>query len=150
MVDSREKGARAESAVKEELRKLTGLKWERTPGSGALNQVHKLKGDLYVPNEANLYCVEVKHYSDSQINHSLIAGKSPILIEWWQQAVRQGIQVERLPLLIFKHDRSKLFCAFDTFPTSDYPYIFISRDNLEFYISLLDDFIKYEKPKFIK
>ena len=57
MVDSREKGARAELAVKKELIRLTGLAFQRVPGSGALAPVHGLKGDPYIPNEENLYAI---------------------------------------------------------------------------------------------
>ena len=61
MVDSREKGARAETVARDALRKLSKLQWERTPGSGALDPKHLLKGDLYIPGEKNLFVVEVKH-----------------------------------------------------------------------------------------
>lgn len=149
MVDSRDKGARAETIVKETLKKLTGLKWERTPGSGALDAKHSLKGDLYLPNEKNNYCVEVKHYKDDHLTSAILTGKSPQLIEWWQQATRQGAQVGRKPLLIFKHDRSKLFVAFEDMPTQDYRHIFLSIDGYEFYIAQLEEFINKEKPKFI-
>jgi hypothetical protein len=149
MVDSRDKGARAETVVRDTLRKATGLGWERTPLSGALDPKHGMKADLYIPNEKNLYAVEVKHYADCHIDHSLISGKSPQLLEWWDQAVRGAEQTNKQPLLIFKHDRSKLYTAFSFFPEGSYPYIFVSKDNREFYISLLDDFLKYEQPKFI-
>jgi hypothetical protein len=149
MVDSRQKGSRAELVVRDVLRELTGLKWERTPGSGALNVVHQLKGDLYVPNEKNYYSVEVKHYKDCHIDHTLITGKNPQLLEWWKQCLRQAQQTERKPLLIFKHDRSKLFCAFYDIPSGDFPHIYVDRENHIFFIALLEDFIKHEKPKFI-
>ena len=149
MVDVRAKGATAETKARDELRLLTGLKWERVPGSGALDPKHQLKRDLYVPGEKNLYSVEVKHYKDCHIDHSLITGKSPQLIEWWSQAVRQGQQVSKEPLLIFKHDRSKFFCAFLDMPESNFPFIMVSTHCHEFYISLLSDFIKYNNPKFI-
>lgn len=149
MVDSKEKGARAETVARDALRKYTGLKWERVPGSGALDEKHGLKGDLYLPNEKNRYCVEVKHYADSHISHTLITGKTPQLIEWWEQTLRQARQTNRMPLLIFKHDRSKLFVAFIEMPTSTYPYIFVNKEGYEFYISLLEDFITHEKPNFI-
>jgi hypothetical protein len=150
MVDVRAKGATAETKARDELRKLTGLKWERVPGSGALDPKHQLKGDLYVPGEGNLYCVEMKHYKDNHLDSTLLTGKSPQLLEWWSQATRQGTQVDKEPLLIFKHDRSKLFCAFKTMPTADYRFLFINVPPHEFYVSLLDDFINNEKPKFIK
>ena len=50
MVDPRAKGARAETQVRDKLRELTALNWERVPSSGALDPKHGLKGDLYVPN----------------------------------------------------------------------------------------------------
>ncbi len=150
MVDVRAKGATAETKARDELRKLTGLKWERVPGSGALDPKHMLKGDLYVPGEGNLYCTEMKHYKDCHIDHTIITGKSPQLIEWWNQAIRQGEQVSKEPLLIFKHDRSKLFAAFKTMPNANYPFIFVNTHGHEFYIALLEDFIINDKPKFIK
>lgn len=148
MVDSRAKGATAETKVRDELRKLTGLKWERVPGSGALDPKHQLKGDLYCPGSKNLYCVEVKHYKDDHFNTTLFTGKNPQLIEWWRQTIRESAQVSREPLLIFKHDRSKLFCAYKEMPNTTFPYIFVSVHGYEFYVSLLDDWIKHEAPKF--
>ena len=104
MVDSRQKGARAEAAAKGLLIKHTNLDWQRTPGSGALNKQHKLKGDLYIPDEKNHYCVEVKHYKDDHLTSKLLTDKKPQLIKWWEQAVRQANEVERVPLLLFKFD----------------------------------------------
>ena len=149
MVDSRDKGSRAEAVVRKLLKQKTGLNWERTPSSGALNEKHKLKGDIYVAGEKNNYCVEVKHYKDDHFNSSLFTGKTPQLIIWWEQAVRQGIQVDRKPLLIFKHDRSKLFVAFEEMPTSNYRYAYLSIDAYEFYVAALEDYLDYESPEFI-
>lgn len=149
MVDSRDKGARAEAQAKALLKEKTGLKWERTPGSGALNEKHGLKGDLYIPNSRNNYCVEVKHYKEEQFNTSLFTGKNPQLIDWWEQAVRQGKQVQRKPLLLFKHDRSKWFVAFEDMPTHNYRYAFINIEPYEFYVATLEDYLTLEKPKFV-
>lgn len=150
MIDVRAKGATAETKVRDELRKATGLKWERTPGSGALNEKHGLKGDLYVPNESNLYCVEVKHYKDYHFTTKLLTDKNPQIIEWWEQAVRQGKQVDRKPLLLFKHDRSKIFAAYGDMPDSDFRFVFMSLLGYNFYISLLSEWLQHEKPRFIK
>lgn len=148
MVDSRQKGARTETVVRDRLRELTGLGWERVPSSGALDPKHGLKGDLYIPNEKNLYCVEVKGYADDHLTSKILTDKDPQLFQWWEQAVRQGIQVGKTPLLVFKHDRSKIFCAYQDLPTAA-SFIWVSRDAVNFNVSLLDDFIKCEKPKFI-
>jgi hypothetical protein len=151
MVDSREKGARAETVVKEAMRKLTGLPWERTPGSGALDPKHMLKGDLYVPNRTNLYCVEIKHYAEDHLTSKVLTGKNPQLFQWWDQCVRQAIQMGRKPLLIFKHDRSKLFAAYMDFPNAvDYIHMYINYHECHpFYVATLEDLVKHENPKFV-
>jgi hypothetical protein len=148
-VDPRAKGARAETLIRDQLRTLTGLTWERVPSSGALDPKHGLKGDLYVPNEKNLYAVEVKHYAEDHLTSSILTAKDPTLITWWEQALRQGKQVNKIPLLIFKHDRSKIFCAFSDLPTGPFRFISICAKDHYFNVSLLEDFIKHERPKFI-
>jgi Holliday junction resolvase len=150
VVDSRAKGARTETTVRDLLRKHTGLTWERVPGSGALDPKHKLKGDLYVPDCPNHYCVEVKGYADDHISSQLLTSKSPQLIDFWKQSVRQGQQVGRKPLLIFKFDRSKIFVAFAEMPTTNsYRYIYCSVQEHEFYVALLEDWLRYEQPIFV-
>lgn len=149
MVDPRAKGARAETQVRDKLRELTELNWERVPSSGALDPKHGLKGDLYVPNEKNLYCVEVKHYADDHITSSILTAKEPQLVTWWSQALRQGKQVDKIPLLIFKHDRSKIFCAFSDLPTEFDRFISVCANDHYFNVAMLEDFVKHEQPKFI-
>jgi hypothetical protein len=149
-VDPRAKGARAETMVRDILREHTGLVWERVPSSGALDAKHGLKGDLYVPNEKNLYAVEAKHYADDHLTSKLLTDKDPQVIKWWEQAVRQGKQVDKLPLLIFKHDRSKTFVAFEDMPSGDYRFFFFNGLGYEFYVALLTDWLVNEQPKFIK
>ena len=149
MVDPRAKGARAETQVRDTLRKHTKLQWERVPGSGALDAKHGLKGDLYVPNANNLFCVEVKGYAEDHLTSAVLTGKNPQLLTWWEQATRQAKQVSKEPLLVFKHDRSKLFVAFKEMPTSSYPYLFVSRDSYEVYATLLEDWLLNEDIKFV-
>ncbi len=149
MVDSRAKGARTELAVRDILREHTGLGWERVPGSGALDAKHGLKGDLYCPNEDNLFCVEVKGYAEDHFTSAILTSKSPQLIKFWEQSVRQGIQVKKKPLLIFKYDRSKVFVAFSEPVSSDFNNVLVSREPYMFYIALLEDWLINEKPKFI-
>lgn len=152
MVDSRAKGARTETTIRDILRKHTNLQWERVPGSGALDEKHGLKGDLYVPNSNNLFCVEAKGYADDHLTSAVLTSKSPQLIEFWEQAVRQGKQVKKIPLLVFKFDRSKVFVAFNAdaaIPSGDYPFYFVHRNKHEFFVALLEDWLQYEQIKFI-
>jgi len=151
MVDSRAKGYRAETQCKDILTKLTKLNWQRIPASGALDEIHGLKGDLYVPNENNKYCVEVKSYKESAINHLLVSGVGKPLTEWIQQAIRQGIQVDKKPLLIFKHDRSKFYVCSWNEPGNVEVYLKYQYDaeELPVYITMLEDWLKKEKVDFI-
>jgi len=150
MVDSRDKGARAETVVRDLLREYTGLKWERVPGSGALDPKHQLKGDLYVPGESNNYVVEVKHYKDDHLTSSVLTSKNPQLIQWWEQAVRQGTQLGKKPLLLFKHDRSQVFAAFQDFPTGDYVHFYINWITSPFYVAKFKDWVSNDNPEFIR
>lgn len=150
MVDSRQKGARAETVIKNELRKITKLPWERVPGSGALDPKHKLKGDLYIPGQNCIYCVEVKHYAEDHFNTSILTSVNPQIIQWWEQTLRESKQVDKEPLLIFKHDRSKVFCAFKDFPNSNkYKFAYIHYPPHELYVAKLDDWIRFEEIQFL-
>lgn len=150
MVDARQKGARGETIVRDLLRKHTGLQWERTPGSGALDEKHGLKGDLYIPNKENMYCVEVKNYAEDHLTSQVLTGKDPQLLTWWEQTIRQGKQVSRKPLLIFKFDRSKIFVGFESIPMGPYRTMFIDAKGYEFYTALLEDWLTIDKPVFVK
>lgn len=147
MVDPRAKGARGETQIRDALKLATGLKWERTPGSGALDPKHNLKGDLYIVNCDNMYCVEVKNYEEDHLTSKILTAKDPQLLEWWGQATRQAKQVNKKPLLIFKFNRSKMFVAFNDLPSAHYKRITI---NDELFVALLDDWLKFEKPEFTK
>lgn len=149
MVDSRQKGARAENEAKGMLIKHTGLGWQRVPGSGALSAQHKLKGDLYIPECKNNYCVEVKHYKIDHLTSKVLTDKIPQISKWWEQAERQGNQVDQLPLLIFKFDRSKFFVAFRTTKVIlDYRYLYYNSDDI--HIAKLEDWLTWESPEFVR
>ena len=156
MVDSRQKGARAESAAKGLLIKHTGLDWQRTPGSGSLNAAHKLKGDLYIPDAKNKFCVEVKHYKDDHLTSKVLTDKNPQLLKWWEQAVRQGGQTSRVPLLLFKFDRSKWFVAFTIGALNkeygiqgDYSYITLNTYDTIIHIAKLELWLAEETIQWI-
>ena len=148
-VDPRAKGARGETQVKDELKRLTGLSFERVPGSGMLHEKHLLKGDLYIVGVNNAYCIEVKNYAEDHINSSLLSSVNPQLIQFWEQTVRESAQVFKKPLLVVKFNRSKMFACFKEMPDGDFRFLFVNTHGHEFYIALLSDYIKFNKPKFI-
>ena len=145
MVDSRAKGARGEYLVRDMLRDATGLKFERVPSSGALEY---LKGDLYVPNQRNYYCIEVKNYKDSPLSDKVFTQpKTNNLVKWWKKIVIQAIGGDQKPLLFFKYDRSKVFVVTEHKPKNTIEYLFIRFLNC--YVLLAEDWLKHEKVEFI-
>lgn len=149
-IDSKAKGRTAENKAKDILKQETGLSWERTPLSGALHEKHKLKGDLYVPDTKIIYCVEVKHYKDDHISTKLLTSKNPQFMIWWEQTTREAEQMDKEPLLLFKHNRSKWFAAFYGPPDvackvmDKTKFITVeSPDRLTIFICLLTDFCKH-------
>ena len=145
MVDSRAKGARGEYLVRDMLREATGLKFERVPSSGALEY---LKGDLYVPNQRNYYCIEVKNYKDSPLSDKVFTQpKTNNLVKWWKKIVIQAIGGDQKPLLFFKYDRSKVFVVTEQKPENTIEYLFIRF--LDCYVLLAEDWLKHEKVEFI-
>ena len=145
MVDSRAKGARGEYLVRDMLRDATGLKFERVPSSGALEY---LKGDLYVPNQRNYYCIEVKNYKDSPLSDKVFTQpKTNNLVKWWKKIVVQATKGDQKPLLFFKYDRSKVFVVTEQKPKNTIEYLFIRF--LDCYVLLAEDWLEHEKVEFI-
>ena len=144
MVDSRAKGARGEYLVRDLLREYTNLQFERVPMSGALEY---LKGDLYVPNEKNYFCIEVKNYSDTPLTDKILTQKKTNnLIKWWKKLVIQAEGGGQDPLLFFKYNRSKIYVVTDVSP--EYiNYIYISE--LGCYVTLAEEWLDKEKMEFI-
>ena len=126
------------------LREATGLKFERVPASGALEY---LKGDIYVPNNKNIYCIEVKNYADSPLTDKIFtATKTNNLIRWWKKVVQQAYNGEQKPLLFFKYNRSKVFVVTEVKPSNKTDFMYISF--LKCYICLADEWLEVEQPKF--
>ena len=151
MVDSKAKGARAEADLVKKLSQETGHNFKRIPLSGGLDASHGLKGDLYIPNSLNIYCIEVKHYADDHLTSKVLTDKNPQLEVWWDQTLREAAQISRKPLLIYKFDRSKWFVAWnDTIPNAyHYRYMCINFNGKEFFTAKLDDWLQYENPRFV-
>lgn len=144
MVDSRAKGARGEYLVRDMLRDSTGYKFERVPASGALEY---LKGDLYVPNEKNRFCIEVKNYAESPLSDKIFTQKKTNnLIRWWKKVVIQAEGGNQEPLLFFKYNRSPVFVVTAICPgTIDYMFL----SDLDCYVGLAEDWLKHEKVEFL-
>ena len=145
MVDSRAKGARGEYLVRDMLRVATGLQFERVPNSGALEY---LKGDLYVPNEKNRFCIEVKNYENSPLSDKIFtAKKTNNLIKWWVKLLQQAAGGNQEPLLFFKYNRSPVFVVTNLQPKVTHEWMYIQF--LHCYILLADVWLKEEEVEFL-
>ena len=144
MVDSRAKGARGEYLVRDMLRVHTGLKFERVPASGALEY---LKGDIYVPNCRNFFCIEVKNYKDSALTDKIFTQpKTNNLIRWWKKLEIQAKGGDQKPLLFFKYDRSKIFVGTQQPPEKTEQDIFINFLNC--FVLLAEEWLEHETVEF--
>jgi Holliday junction resolvase len=148
MVDSRNKGQRAEYKVRDMFREATGHPWERVPGSGMFGKQHALKGDLYIPNTNYVHCIEVKSYADDVINSNLLNPSQAQLEKFWAQTVRESEEINKVPILIFKKDRGKWLLATDDFEILDEvseAISYHSRRIQPIYIVLLEDWLKVKR-----
>ena len=144
MVDPRAKGAEGERQVRDLLKGHTGLAFERVPMSGALDY---LKGDIFLPNMHNNYCIEVKFYKDSHFNDKILTAlKSNVFIQWWEQTIEQAKKAGAKPALFFKYNRSKIFVAQRDEPENGLNYMYVSH--LGCYVSLAHEWILLENPSF--
>ncbi len=145
MVNVRAKGARGEYAVRDMLRTYSGLGFERVPASGALAY---LKGDLYVPQVPNRFCIEIKNYKESHINDKILTSKTNKIVEWWNKIEEQAIDSDMQPLLFVKYDRSKIFVVTAQKPVKVKNYLYISF--LKCYIILAEEWLGKETIKWLK
>jgi len=144
MVDPRAKGAEGERQVRDLLKKHTSLGFQRVPMSGALEY---LKGDIFLPNMHNNYCIEVKFYKDSHFNDKILTAlKSNMFIRWWDQTLEQAKKAGAKPALFFKYNRSKIFVAQRDEPENGLNYMYVSH--LGCYVSLAHEWLLLENPSF--
>ena len=146
MVDSRAKGARGEYLVRDMLREHSDLQFERVPNSGALEY---LKGDLYVPHEKNIFCIEVKNYAESPLSDRIFTQKKTNnLIKWWKKLIIQAEGGGQVPLLFFKYNRSPVNVVTDIGPDVTEEYLYIRF--LRCYGLLAEEWLEKEKPRFLQ
>lgn len=139
MVNSRQKGARGEDAVRELLSKHTGLQFDRVPGSGC----GKIKGDLHIVGRRNNYCIEVKNYAESPLSDKVFTSKTNNLVQWWEKLRRQARACGQAPLLFFKYNRSKVFVVTEVEPAVTEKFLYISWLNC--YIMMCEEWLANER-----
>lgn len=142
MVNSRQKGAKAELLAAAMLKRHTGLNFTQTPGSGS----GKIKGDLYVEDKHNLFLIEVKHYKDMGLNQKMFTSKSNVLVVWWKKAILQAQQMKQEPVLLIKQNYSDWFVVTTRKPLKEKRYMHINW--LGAYVLLADKWLDNEQLEF--
>lgn len=107
---SKRKGSSFELALAKRLEAWwgNGARFRRTPGSGGWSRAasnmeqFNSAGDIVCGDSRFPLCIEAKNYASYDLAH-LLTGKSPIIMEWWKQAVDQT-PTHAFPLLVFKRN----------------------------------------------
>ena len=138
MVNSRQKGHKAELLVANMLTRWTNLPFEQTPGSGS----GKIKGDLWLKHHINAFLIEVKFYKDDAISTKVFTNKSNNFVQWWAKTCQQAEDSQLMPLLFFKANHAQFFVATKIKPKNvDYMHISF----LDAYICLAEKWLEKEK-----
>ena len=140
MVNSRQKGHKAELLVANMLTRHTQLPFEQTPGSGS----GKIKGDLWLKHHINHYLIEVKFYKDDAISTKVFTNKSNNFVQWWVKTCQQADDNNLEPLLFFKANHAQFFVSTKQKPKNiDYMYISF----LDSYVCLAEKWLEKEKQE---
>ena len=138
MVNSRQKGHKAELLVCNMLTRHTGLPFEQTPGSGS----GKIKGDLWLKHHINKFLIEVKFYRDDAISTKVFTNKSNNFVQWWAKTTQQAADSKLEPVLFFKANHAQFFVSTVRKPEQvDYMYI----SWLGAYLCLAEKWLEHEK-----
>lgn len=145
---SKNKGRAFEYKVRDLFTETFDSQFERVPLSGALSY---LKGDVYAPWLPDFpWCIEAKHHKEVPWN-GLLTAKSSLLLDFWDQTVREAEVMKKHPLLIYKWDRSKLFCCWNDNLVNIEEYLEVNAFKRKFKMALLDSWLveakkQYKKP----
>ena len=142
MVNSRQKGSRAEQQIAHLLGINSGETFTQTPGSGS----GKIKGDLYVKDKHNIFMIEVKHYRDMAFIQKIFTQKNNNFVKWWTKAIAQAEQMQQEPLLFMKQNYSQWYVTTTREPKKEKRYMYINW--LGAYILLADKWLENEEIKF--
>jgi hypothetical protein len=135
---SKTKGRSFEYVVRDLFTESFNTQFERVPLSGALSY---LKGDVYAPWKPDFpWCIEAKHHKEVPWNNVLTA-KSALLLDFWRQTTREAAVMKKLPLLIYRWDRSKNYVCWLDEDINIQNYVVIKSADCEFKMGLLEHWL---------
>ena len=141
---SKIKGSAYEAKIRDLLTQELKLEFKRMPLSGSLEY---LKGDLWTPHDTAAwpYCIECKHYAEVNWN-GLLTAKSSDLLDFWRQAVREAKVMKKMPLVIYRWNRSKDYICWSDNINLDLQITYKGFD-CEFKMGLLQDWLDVYKKQ---
>ena len=141
---SKIKGSAYEAKIRDLLTQELKLEFKRMPLSGSLEY---LKGDLWTPHDTAAwpYCIECKHYAEVNWN-GLLTAKSSDLLDFWRQAVREAKVMKKMPLVIYRWNRSKDYICWSDNINLDLQITYKGFD-CEFKMGLLQDWLDAYKKQ---
>jgi hypothetical protein len=141
---SKIKGSAYEAKIRDLLTQELKLEFKRMPLSGSLEY---LKGDLWTPHDTAAwpYCIECKHYAEVNWN-GLLTAKSSDLLDFWRQAVREAKVMKKMPLVIYRWNRSKDYICWSDDINLELQITYKGFD-CEFKMGLLQDWLDVYKKQ---
>ena len=142
---SKIKGSAYEAKIRDLLTEQLKIEFKRMPLSGSLEY---LKGDLWTPHDTAAwpYCIECKHYAEVNWN-GLLTAKSSDLLDFWRQAVREAKVMKKMPLVIYRWNRSKDYICWSDDINLDLQITYKGFD-CEFKMGLLQDWLDVYKKTY--
>ena len=158
-IKSKQKGNRFELEIAKLLsNELSPLKFIRSPGSGArVGGVNFKKfGDLYSDETLGLFVgdivctnetevgltfkvnVECKSYSTADGFNLIMLGNSKIF-EWMIESEIDGLKTGKIPVVVFKYNRTQTFIASPNLPDECVKMILLRQEKSPIKIGLLQD-----------
>lgn len=110
MANGKTKGSKNEREVSKWWQEWSGMEFSRVPASGGLRWQKKddISGDIICtdPRQSRRFpfSIEAKFYKDINFEHLILGNKKQKIIDFWGQAVEDGIRANRLPLLFMRYN----------------------------------------------
>lgn len=146
---ARTKGSNFERKTAKSFGGWWNAEFHRTPGSGSLHwsSSNNVAGDVVTPTEANFpFVIECKDHKDNWTLESVVLNKSDVK-NWWAQVVNDAISVNKVPMLVFKRNRSDIFIML---PYNTTLFTYLEENTIDCMItyvqfkSLNGEFIRYK------
>jgi Holliday junction resolvase len=109
-MNSKKKGSRNERGIANLFKAWTGYEFARTPGSGGLHwkRTSDTVGDITCSdakhNRYFQFSVEAKNYKDINFEHLLLPVKNVKILEFWDQAMGDALEANKVPLLFMRYN----------------------------------------------